>query len=74
MELLVSFRIGESSAKIINSNHSRLTKLFIDVHLELEEAIAKFLNLEETALYAYAFAAISSAIPSYAKRGDVIFA
>ncbi|OXA44032.1 serine palmitoyltransferase 1 [Folsomia candida] len=46
----------------------------VDVHLELEEKIAKFLGLEETALYSYGFSTIASAIPSYAKAGDVIFA
>jgi len=45
-----------------------------DVHLKLEEAIAEFMNLEETALYSYGFATISSAIPSYAKNGDIVFA
>lgn len=44
------------------------------MHLELEEKIAKFLGLEETALYSYGFSTIASAIPSYAKAGDVIFA
>lgn len=47
---------------------------FADVHLKLEEKIAEFLNLEETALYSYGFAAVASAIPSYAKAGDIIFA
>ncbi|CAL8109871.1 unnamed protein product [Orchesella dallaii] len=46
----------------------------VDVHIELEEKIARFLNLEETALYSYGFAAVASAIPSYAKAGDIIFA
>ncbi|KAM3958568.1 serine palmitoyltransferase subunit I [Aphomia sociella] len=46
----------------------------IDVHLELEERLAKFLEVEETAVYSYGFSTISSAIPSYAKRGDIIFA
>jgi len=44
-----------------------------DVHLKLEEKIAEFMSLEETALYSYGFATISSAIPSYAKKGDIIF-
>ncbi|ODM92625.1 Serine palmitoyltransferase 1 [Orchesella cincta] len=45
----------------------------VDVHIKLEEKIADFLGLEETALYSYGFAAVSSAIPSYAKAGDIIF-
>nr|XP_024217132.1 serine palmitoyltransferase 1 [Halyomorpha halys] len=45
----------------------------VDVHLELEERLAKFMDLEEAVVYAYGFSTISSAIPAYAKRGDVIF-
>lgn len=44
-----------------------------DIHLELEERLAKFLGLEEAILYSYGFAAISSAIPAYSKRRDIIF-
>lgn len=46
----------------------------IDVHLELEERLAKFLEVEETCVYSYGFSTIASAIPAYAKRGDIIFA
>lgn len=45
----------------------------IDVHLELEKRLSKMLNCEETVLYSYGFPTIASAIPAYAKRGDVIF-
>lgn len=45
----------------------------IDVHLHLEEKIAKYLKTEEAILYSYGFATISSAIPAYSKRTDVIF-
>ena len=44
-----------------------------DVHLELEEMMAEFMGCEEAILYSYGFATIASAIPAYAKRGDVIF-
>jgi len=44
------------------------------VHIQLEEKIADFLKLEETALYSYGFSTIASAIPSYSKAGDIIFA
>ena len=44
-----------------------------DVHLDLENRLAKFMKLEEAAIYAYGFSTIASAIPAYAKRGDVIF-
>ncbi|PVD22741.1 hypothetical protein C0Q70_15997 [Pomacea canaliculata] len=46
----------------------------MDVHLELEDLLAKFMNTEEAILYSYGFVAIASAIPAYSKRGDVIFA
>jgi serine palmitoyltransferase len=46
----------------------------VDVHLELEERLAKFMNQEEACLYSYAFSTVASSIPAYAKRGDVIFA
>lgn len=46
----------------------------IDVHLELEGRIAKFMEMEESVLYSYGFATVSSAIPAYCKRNDVIFA
>lgn len=45
----------------------------IDVHLDLESRIAKFIGVEEAVLYSYGFATIASAIPAYSKRGDVIF-
>ncbi|GAV03515.1 hypothetical protein RvY_13924 [Ramazzottius varieornatus] len=45
----------------------------VDVHLELEEKIAKFMQCEEAILYSYGTATISSAIPAYSKRGDLIF-
>ncbi|KAK0394559.1 hypothetical protein QR680_000805 [Steinernema hermaphroditum] len=45
----------------------------VDVHLELEKQIAKFMGAEEAVLYSYGFATIASAIPAYAKRGDVVF-
>ena len=46
---------------------------FSDVHLELEDKLAKFMKCEEAILYSYGFATIASAIPAYSKRGDVIF-
>lgn len=46
----------------------------VDVHLELEERLAKFMNQEEAVVYSYAFSTIASAIPAYSKRTDLIFA
>ncbi|XP_064617127.1 serine palmitoyltransferase 1-like [Liolophura sinensis] len=45
----------------------------MDVHLELEERLAKYMGCEEAIVYSYGFATIASAIPAYSKRGDVIF-
>lgn len=45
----------------------------VDVHLELEERLAKFMNQEEAVVYSYAFSTTASAIPAYSKRSDVIF-
>lgn len=45
-----------------------------DVHLKLEDEIANFMNCEESVVYSYGFSTVASAIPAYAKRGDVIFA
>ncbi|EFN80030.1 serine palmitoyltransferase 1 [Harpegnathos saltator] len=45
----------------------------VDVHLELEERLAKFTNTEEAVIYSYGFSAIASAIGAYCKRNDLIF-
>lgn len=45
----------------------------IDVHLNLEEAVATFMGVEEAILYSYGFSTIASVIPAYSKRDDVIF-
>ncbi|OCU01214.1 hypothetical protein XELAEV_18007003mg [Xenopus laevis] len=45
-----------------------------DVHLELEERLAKFMKTEEAIIYSYGFATVASAIPAYSKRGDIVFA
>lgn len=46
----------------------------VDVHLELEEKLAEFMEVEEACVYSYAFATMASAIPAYCKRGDIVFA
>jgi len=45
----------------------------VDVHLNLEERLAEYMKMEDAVVYSYAFCTIASAIPAYAKRGDVIF-
>ncbi|ERL90287.1 serine palmitoyltransferase 1 [Dendroctonus ponderosae] len=44
-----------------------------DVHLELEELIAKFFGMQESIVYSYGFIAISSSIAAYCKKSDVVF-
>jgi serine palmitoyltransferase len=45
-----------------------------DVHMRTEAAIADFLGTESSILYAQAYSTISSVIPAFCKRGDVIIA
>ena len=44
----------------------------IDIHIELEQYIAKFLKVKEAILYSDSIACISSVIPAFAKRDDII--
>ena len=46
----------------------------VDVHIHLEERLADFLGTGKAVLYSYGFSTIASAIPAYAKKGDIIFA
>ncbi|KAA0183719.1 hypothetical protein HAZT_HAZT006154 [Hyalella azteca] len=45
-----------------------------EVHLALEQRLAEFFQCESCVLYSYGFSTMASAIPAYAKSGDVIFA
>lgn len=42
------------------------------MHLELEDKIATFTSTEEAIVYSYDVATISSVIPAFAKRGDLL--
>ncbi|XP_066257806.1 serine palmitoyltransferase 1 [Euwallacea similis] len=44
-----------------------------DVHLELEEKLAKFLGMQESIVYSYGFVAISSSVAAYCKKNDIVF-
>lgn len=44
----------------------------IKPHLDIENNISAFMGVENTALYSYAFATISTIIPTFASRGDEI--
>ncbi|KAL0945935.1 hypothetical protein HGRIS_012215 [Hohenbuehelia grisea] len=46
----------------------------IDVHLELERELARFLGAESVVLYPQSFSTICSLIPAFCKRGDLILA
>lgn len=45
-----------------------------DVHMKLEADIAAFLGTPACIVYAQAFSTISSVIPAFSKRGDIIVA
>ncbi|ORX89023.1 PLP-dependent transferase [Basidiobolus meristosporus CBS 931.73] len=44
----------------------------LDVHKLLERDIANFLGTEDAIIYSQGFSTVSSVIPAYAKRGDMI--
>ncbi|GAQ82536.1 Long-Chain Base 1 [Klebsormidium nitens] len=46
----------------------------IDIHMDLEEKLARFLGTADSILYSYGLATASSTIPAFCKRGDLIIA
>jgi len=44
----------------------------LDVHMDLEKKLAKFYGTESALIYAQGFSTISSVIPAFMKRGDLI--
>ena len=44
----------------------------LDVHLDCEARIAKFLGTSDSILYSYGLSTMFSAIPAFAKKGDMI--
>ncbi|CAL5346683.1 unnamed protein product [Camellia sinensis] len=46
----------------------------LDVHLDCEARIAKFLGTPDCILYSYGLSTIFSAIPAFSKKGDIIVA
>lgn len=44
----------------------------IDVHLEFEKMLAEFMGTEEAICYSDGASAVSSCIPAYSKRGDLL--
>ena len=45
----------------------------IDLHQILEDKVAQFLGQESAAIYSQAFSALSSTIPAFVKRDDIVF-
>ncbi|KAG5360912.1 Serine palmitoyltransferase 1 [Yarrowia sp. B02] len=45
-----------------------------DIHVKCEKDLARFCNAESAILYAQAFNTMSSVIPSFMKRGDIVIA
>ncbi|KAI8096600.1 pyridoxal phosphate-dependent transferase [Halteromyces radiatus] len=44
----------------------------LDIHMQLEKDIARFLGTDEAIIYAQNFSTISSVIPAFSKRGDLL--
>lgn len=44
----------------------------LDCHMELERRMAEFVGQQDSILYSQGFSCISSVIPAFAKRGDVL--
>ncbi|KAF0984304.1 hypothetical protein FDP41_007481 [Naegleria fowleri] len=44
----------------------------IDVHLEFEKICSRFMKTEACILYSFGFCTISSVLPAFSKRGDII--
>ncbi|KAL2916763.1 serine palmitoyltransferase component [Polyrhizophydium stewartii] len=44
----------------------------LDVHMELEHRLAAFVQAEAAILYAQGFSCVTSCIPAFAKRGDIV--
>ncbi|ORZ34148.1 pyridoxal phosphate-dependent transferase [Catenaria anguillulae PL171] len=44
----------------------------MDVHMQLERDIARFIGADHAILYAQGFSAISSVVPAFSKRGDLV--
>lgn len=46
----------------------------LDVHLQLEKELARVLGTESAIVYAQGFSAVSSVVPAFSKRGDILVA
>jgi serine palmitoyltransferase len=69
----------DSTEPLVNAADSDMpwdadVQYVLDVHLDLERDIAEFLGTEASILYSQGFSTISSVIPAFCKRGDIIVA
>lgn len=46
----------------------------MDIHLELQNELARILDAEAAIIYAQGYSAVASVIPAFSKSGDVIVA
>lgn len=46
--------------------------IYVDVHLDCEARIARFLGTPDSILYSYGLSTMFSAIPAFCKKGDVV--
>ena len=63
--------VGNRIPRLIGHKNSLLSS---DVHMDLERDIAEFLGTEAAIIYSQGFSTISSVIPAFCKRGDIIVA
>lgn len=45
----------------------------LDVHIQLEKALAAFLRTEKAIIYSFGIATISSVVPAFVRKGDLLF-
>jgi serine palmitoyltransferase len=45
----------------------------LDVHIQLEKALAVFLRTEKAIIYSFGIATISSVVPAFVRKGDLLF-
>jgi serine palmitoyltransferase len=73
MELSVSTLSGFTLPRE-QENETDTHFVILDVHMDFERDVADFLGTEAAILYSQGFSTISSVIPAFCKRGDIIVA
>jgi serine palmitoyltransferase len=72
--VLQGFMVHSVRASCESSGKYSVLVLLLDVHTNLERDIADFLGTEAAILYSQGYSTISSVIPAFCKRGDIIIA